>query len=132
MHKFMLDTNIVIYIIKRRPLELLNKFNENTGSMVISSITFAELLHGVEKSAARKRNMDTVESFVSRLAVLDYNDKAAWHYGNIRANLECKGTPIGVNDVHIAAHARSAGLILVTNNRKEFDRVEGLIVQNWL
>lgn len=100
--------------------------------MVISSITLAELLHGVEKSAAPERNLSIVEDFISRLTVLDYDDKAAIHYGSIRASLEQKGTPIGVNDLHIAGHARSTGLILVTNNRKEFDRVPGLIVDNWL
>ncbi|CQH51216.1 TPA: tRNA(fMet)-specific endonuclease VapC [Yersinia enterocolitica] len=132
MHKYMLDTNIVIYVIKRRPIEVLGRFNANAGRMVISSITLAELLHGVEKSAAPERNLSAVEDFVSRLTVLDYDDKAAIHYGSIRASLEQKGTPIGVNDLHIAGHARSTGLILVTNNRKEFDRVPGLIVDNWL
>lgn len=132
MHKYMLDTNIVIYVIKSRPVEVLDRFNANTGRMVISSVTLAELLHGVEKSAAPERNLRTVEDFVSRLAVLDYDIRAAAHYGSIRADLERKGTPIGVNDLHIAGHARSAGLILVTNNRKEFDRVSGLIVENWL
>jgi tRNA(fMet)-specific endonuclease VapC len=128
----MLDTNIVIYVIKSRPVEVLDRFNANTGRMVISSVTLAELLHGVEKSAAPERNLRTVEDFVSRLAVLDYDSRAAAHYGSIRADLERKGTPIGVNDLHIAGHARSAGLIVVTNNRKEFDRVSGLIVENWL
>lgn len=132
MHKYMLDTNIVIYVIKSRPVEVLDRFNANTGRMVISSVTLAELLHGVEKSAAPERNLRTVEDFVSRLAVLDYDIRAAAHYGSIRADLERKGTPIGVNDLHIAGHARSAGLILVTNNRKEFDRVSGLIVENWI
>jgi tRNA(fMet)-specific endonuclease VapC len=132
MHKYMLDTNIVIYVIKSRPVEVLDRFNANTGRMVISSVTLAELLHGVEKSAAPERNLRTVEDFVSRLVVLDYDSRAAAHYGSIRADLERKGTPVGVNDLHIAGHARSAGLILVTNNCKEFDRVSGLIVENWL
>lgn len=132
MLKYMLDTNIVIYVIKSRPVEVLARFNTHTGRMVISSVTLAELLHGVEKSSSPEQNLRAVEDFVSRLSVLDYDIKAAAHYGSIRADLERKGTPIGVNDLHIAGHARSAGLILVTNNCKEFDRVSGLIVDNWL
>ncbi|MEA9392857.1 tRNA(fMet)-specific endonuclease VapC [Acerihabitans sp. TG2] len=132
MFKYMLDTNIVIYVIKRRPLEIMDIFNANAGIMVISSITLAEMLHGVEKSAAVARNRLAVENFVSRLTVLRYDDKAAMHYGDIRADLERKGTPIGVNDIHIAAHARSEGLIVVTNNMCEFNRINGLMVENWL
>jgi len=76
--------------------------------------------------------MAVVEDFVSRLAVLAYDDKAAWQYGNIRATLEKVGQPIGVNDLHIAAHARSNGLTLVTNNLREFERVPGLLLENWM
>ncbi|CAI0748803.1 tRNA(fMet)-specific endonuclease VapC [Serratia entomophila] len=132
MFSHMLDTNIVIYIIKRRPLAVLDVFNQHAGKMVISSITYAELMHGVEKSAQPVVNSRVVEDFVSRLDVLDYGDKAAAHYGNIRATLERLGTPIGVNDLHIAGHARSEGLVLVTNNLHEFERVDGLRVENWL
>jgi len=132
MFKYMLDTNIVIYVIKRRPLEIMDIFNANAGIMVISSITLAEMLHGVEKSAAVARNRLAVENFVSRLTVLRYDDKAAMHYGDIRADLERKGTPIGVNDIHIAAHARSEGLIVVTNNMRKFNRINGLMLENWL
>jgi len=132
MLKYMLDTNIVIYVIKRRPTILLDVFNEHVGHMCISSITLAELLHGAEKSERQEHNMRCVEDFISRLEVLSYNPKAAAHYGNIRANLEKKGTTIGVNDLHIAAHARCEGLVLVTNNIKEFDRVHGLMVENWV
>ncbi|KEQ18527.1 type II toxin-antitoxin system tRNA(fMet)-specific endonuclease VapC [Endozoicomonas numazuensis] len=132
MLKYMLDTNMVIYTIKRRPLELLDVFNRHDDQMAISTITLSELLHGVEKSADSKRNRSKVERFITRLVVLDYGRKASAHYGDIRADLERKGTPIGVNDLHIAGHSRSEGLVLVTNNRKEFDRVEGLRVENWL
>ena len=132
MLKFMLDTNIVIYVIKRRPLGILEIFNAHAGQMCISSITLAELLHGVEKSSMISQNMRKVEDFVSRLVVLPYDSSAASHYGDIRANLEKKGTPIGVNDVHIAGHARSEALILVSNNIREFERVEGLRLENWL
>lgn len=132
MLKFMLDTNIVIYVIKRRPVEVLDIFNTHAGQMCISSITLAELLHGVEKSAMVPHNLRKVEDFVSRLDVLSYDDSAAVHYGNIRADLEKKGTTIGVNDLHIAGHARSESLILVTNNVREFERVQGLRLDNWI
>ena len=100
--------------------------------MCISSITLSELIHGVEKSAHKSKNLNHVEQFVSRLEVLDYGIKAANHYGEIRANLEKRGQTIGVNDLHIAGHSRSEGLILVTNNLKEFDRVEALRTENWV
>ncbi len=132
MYKYMLDTNIAIYVIKMRPLDILDIFNANVGRMVISSVTLAELLHGAEKSAAVVRNNMAVEDFVSRLDVLDYGAKAAMHYGDIRAGLERKGTPVGVNDVHIAAHARSEGLIVVTHNSREFNRIDGLLVEDWI
>ena len=131
MLKYMLDTNIVIYVIKRRPEELLETFNTHSGHMCISSITLAELIHGVEKSSLPERNRRNVEDFVSRLEVLNYDDSAAAHYGDIRADLERKGTTIGVNDLHIAGHARSQGLILVTNNIRELKRVEGLRIDDW-
>ncbi|QEI14331.1 type II toxin-antitoxin system tRNA(fMet)-specific endonuclease VapC [Cellvibrio japonicus] len=132
MLKYMLDTNIVIYVIKRRPIEALETFNRHAGQLCISSITLAELLHGAEKSAKPEHNLHQVEEFVSRLQVLDYGNKAAAHYGDIRAQLERQGTPIGVNDLHIAGHARSEGLVLVTNNLREFERVAALRLENWL
>lgn len=100
--------------------------------MCISAITLAELLHGAEKSAKPEHNLRQVEDFVSRLDVQEYGSKAAAHYGDIRADLERKGTPIGVNDLHIAGHARSEGLTLVTNNLREFERIEGLRLDNWV
>ena len=129
---FMLDTNIVIYVIKRKPPEVLGVFNDHAGRMCISAITLSELMHGVAKSQQVARNRRTVEDFVSRLKVLDYGVKACNHYGDIRADLQSKGEVIGQNDLHIAAHARSESLCLVTNNVKEFARVEGLRVVNWL
>ena len=131
MLKYMLDTNIVIYVIKRRPIELLEVFNRHAGQMCISSITLAELLHGVEKSAMPDHNLKQIEDFISRLEVLEYGGKAAAHCGEIRANLERRGTPIGVNDLHIAGHARSEGLTLVSNNLREFERVDALRLVNW-
>ena len=131
MLKYMLDTNIVIYVIKRRPVELLEVFNRHAGQMCISSITLAELMHGVEKSAMPDHNLRQIEDFISRLEVLEYGGKAAAHYGEIRGDLERKGTPIGVNDLHIAGHARSEGLTLVSNNLREFERVDALRLANW-
>lgn len=132
MLKYMLDTNIVIYVIKRRPVELLEVFNRHAGQMCISSITLAELFHGVEKSSRPDHNLRQVEDFISRLEVLEYGAKAAAHYGEIRAALERKGAMIGINDLHIAGHARGEGLTLVSNNLREFERVDGLRVTNWV
>lgn len=132
MLKYMLDTNIVIYVIKRRPLDILATFNRYAGQMCISTITFSELMHGAEKSEHREQNLRRIEDFVSRLDVLPYGSKAAAHYGQIRADLERKGITIGINDLHIAGHARSEGLILVTNNLREFERVEALRLENWV
>ena len=132
MLKYLLDTNIVIYVIKQRPLQVLEVFNKHHGRMAISSITLAELAHGAEKSTDISRNTAVVEDFVSRLTVLPYDDKAAWQYGNIRAALEKLGQPIGINDLHIAAQARSNGLTLITNNMREFERVPGLLLENWV
>ena len=132
MLRYLLDTNIVIYVLKRRPAEVLSTFNANASRMAISSITLAELLHGAEKSIRVSENLSVIEDFCSRLQVLSYGAKAAQHNGAIRAALEKLGQPIGVNDLHIAAHARSEGLVLVTNNVVEFARVPALEVENWV
>jgi tRNA(fMet)-specific endonuclease VapC len=131
MLRYLLDTNICIHVIKRRPTQMLARFNRHSGHMAISAITLSELLHGVEKSAAPDRNLAVIENFCSRLEVLPYGGKACLHYGQIRAGLERQGLPIGVNDLHIAAHARSEGLTLVSNNLREFQRVDGLLLDNW-
>lgn len=132
MLKYMLDTSIAIYVIKRRPPEALATFNQHAGQLCISLITLAELMHGVEKSAKTDHNLRQVEDFISRLTVLEYGNKAASHYGDIRAVLERQGALVGVNDLHVAGHARSEGLSLVTNNLKEFERVEALRLENWV
>ena len=132
MLRYLLDTNIAIYVIKRRPLEVLATFNQHAGRMAISAITLSELYHGAEKSARTSQNLEVIEEFASLLEVLPYTAKAAQHYGSIRSALEKAGQPIGVNDLYIAAHARSEGLVLVSNNLREFDRVEGLLTENWL
>ncbi len=128
----LLDTNIAIYVIKRRPLAALETFNRHHGRIAVSSITLAELLHGVEKSSDPARNFQVLQDFSSRLQILSYDEAAAAHYGQIRAALERQGRPIGVNDLHIAGHARSRGLTLVTNNLREFERVPGLLLENWV
>jgi tRNA(fMet)-specific endonuclease VapC len=130
--RYLLDTNIVIYVIKKRPAEVLQAFNENSGRMAISSITLAELFHGAEKSARGAENLKVIDDFTSRLEVLPYTPKAAQHYGSIRAALERSGETIGINDLHISAHARSEGLVLVTNNLREFERVPALETENWI
>jgi len=132
MLRYLLDSNICIDMIMRRPESLLERFNRNAGHLAISSITLAELKHGAEKSSDPERSLAVVEDFCSRLEVLAYGAKAAQHYGQIRSALERRGTPIGVNDLHIAAHARSEGLTLVSNNLREFKRVEGLLYENWV
>mgnify|MGYP006182308313 CR=1 FL=1 len=132
MLRYLLDTHIVIYVLKRRPIEVLALFNANATRVAISSITLAELLHGAEKSSRVSENLATIEDFCSRLEVLPYGAKAAQHYGAIRAALEKQGQTIGVNDLHIAGHARSEGLVLVTNNVGEFARVPALEVENWV
>ena len=132
MLKYLLDTNIAIYVIKRRPVEVMGIFNENAGRMAISAITLGELYHGAEKSTKLAQNLAVVEEFASLLEVLPYAAKASLHFGAIRSALEKVGRPIGINDLHIAAHARSEGLTLVTNNLAEFERVPGLLTENWV
>lgn len=132
MLKYMLDTNICIYVIKNRPLEALKTFNLHSGQMAISAITLAELIHGCEKSIKIEHNLRQVEDFCSRVDVLNYTDKASQHYGSIRAELEKAGKVIGVNDLHIASHARCEALVLVSNNLKEFNSVSGLRTENWI
>jgi tRNA(fMet)-specific endonuclease VapC len=132
MLKYLLDTNIVIYVLKRRPKEVLAIFNANASRMAISSITLSELIYGAEKSLNTDKNLEAVEEFVSHLEVLPYDAKASQHYGQIKAALEKKGQIIGENDIHIAAHAISHGLILVSNNVREFKRVPNLALENWV
>jgi tRNA(fMet)-specific endonuclease VapC len=107
-------------------------FNTYAGHLAVSSTTWAELLHGAEKSNMPAKSLAVVEDFSGRLEVLPYGIKAAQHYGSIRALLEKRGQTIGVNDLHIAAHARSEGLTLVSNNLREFERVEALQMANWV
>lgn len=132
MLKFMLDTNICIFTIKNRPEQVREVFKRHHGQMCISTITWMELIYGAEKSANPGRNLLDVEGFAARLEVLDYDQAAAVHTGQLRCELAKAGTPIGPYDQMIAGHARSKGLILVSNNRREFDRVLGLRVEDWV
>lgn len=132
MLAYMLDTNICIYVMKTYPPAVLEKFNALADQLCISSITLGELHYGAEKSAHRARNLTAIEHFVARLDVLPFADKAAAHYGQVRAELERAGTPCGSHDMQIGAHARSDGLIVVTNNMREFARMPGVRVENWL
>ena len=132
MLKYMLDTNIVIYVIKHKPPQVRTKFNTVATQLCVSSITVAELIYGAENSQFPHKNLQTVENFLSRLTVLDYTQDAAVQYGQIKASLKKIGQLISDNDLHIAAHARSKGLILVTNNTKEFERVNALQLENWV
>ena len=132
MLKYMLDTNIVIYTMKNRPAEVKAAFNAKEGQLCITSVTLMELLYGAEKSSDPARNTRNIEAFAAHLAVLDYDIAAAQHTGQIRAELAKKGLPIGPYDQMIAGHARSLGLILVSNNLREFELVQGLRLENWV
>lgn len=132
MLKYMLDTNICIYTIKSKPQQVRNAFNRHHGQLAISTVTLMELVYGAEKSAAPARNLAVVEGFAARLEVLDYDQSGAAHTAQLRAELAKAGTPIGPYDQMIAGHARALGLVLVTNNLREFQRVPGLRVEDWL
>jgi len=132
MIKYMLDTNICIYTIKNRPDRAREAFIRHQDQMCVSTVTAMELIYGAEKSAVAARNLRVVEGFLSRLVVADYDLHAAEHSGQLRAELQKQGQPIGPYDQMIAGHARSLGLIVVTNNEREFARVPGLRVENWV
>ena len=123
---------ISIYAIKNKPEAVLQRLKSNIqDGLCISAITLAELQHGVEKSANPEKNAAALLQFLSILSVLDFDDMAAVEYGRICADLQRKGTPIGTMDMLIAAHAKNEGLVLVTNNVREFERVPELEIQNW-
>ncbi len=128
----MLDTDICIYTIKRKPLQVLHRLETmERGSLAMSAITFAELMNGANKSFQVTANVRRLNELSKIVAVLPFDEKAAVVYGDVRSRLEKGGKPIGAHDMLIAAHALSLDLILVTNNEKEFSRVRGLNVENW-
>ncbi len=132
MLEYMLDTNICIYVIKNYPPELRERFNRLAEQLCISSITLGKLHYGAEKSARPAANLDAIEHFAARLEVLPFTAKAAAHYGQIRAQLEREGRPAGAYEMMIGGHARGEGLVVVTNNVREFERMESVRVENWV
>lgn len=130
--KYMLDTNICIYVIKNKPPTVLQRFRDHQNDgLCISAITLAELVHGVEKSEQQEKNAAALLHLIDLLKVIPFDDHAAYEYGKICAYLQKQGTPIGTMDMLIAAHARLHAFILVTNNVREFSRVPNLTVENW-
>lgn len=130
--RYLLDTNLCIRVLRDRPAALRDRFNNEADSLCISTIVLTELLHGAAKSARPDHNRHEVDRFAARLEVLPFDVGAAGHAADIRANLERRGQTIGGHNVLIAGHARSRGLIVVTGNLGEFNRVEGLRCENWL
>jgi tRNA(fMet)-specific endonuclease VapC len=121
-----------VYVMKNYPLSLREKFNALAEQLCISSITLGELHYAAEKSARRAENLTAIEHFVARLDVLPFGEKGAAHYGQARAELERAGTPCGPHDTQIGGHARSEGLIVVTNDLREFARMPGVRAENWV
>lgn len=133
MIKYMIDTNICIYIMNRRPIEIIQKFKGlDVGEIGVSTVTVSELQYGVANSKNRRSNKQRVEEFLAPLEIMPYDEAAARIYGEIRHKLEKQGKPIGPLDLLIAAHALCRNLVLVTNNEKEFRRVKNLKVENWV
>jgi tRNA(fMet)-specific endonuclease VapC len=133
MPRYLLDTNICIYIKNHRPPEVLSRFSGlQPGDVAMSSITFGELCFGVAKSAKQQKSMQTLAALKQLIPVLALDSNASVHYGQVRQYLQSVGRPIGNNDLWIAAHALASELILVTNNLVEFERVPGLKVENWV
>jgi tRNA(fMet)-specific endonuclease VapC len=131
--RYLLDTNICIYIAKGRPLAVRERFDRHTlHDLAMSTITLGELRFGAEKSQARERAMATIEQLAEVIQACPLPVAAGEHYGDIRATLQKQGQPIGNNDLWLAAHARAEGWILVTNNTREFARVPSLQVENWV
>lgn len=129
---YMLDTDICSYIIRERPLQVFEHFKRVAMDQLhISTVTYAELLYGVEHSSSKKINRPIIDDFVHHLNIISWDEKAAEHYGNIRAILRAEGNVIGSMDMMIAAHARSLKMVLITNNEKHFKRVPKLKVENW-
>jgi len=131
--RFLLDTNICIYIAKNNPPRVREYFDKLTREdIAMSVVTFGELRHGAEKSQAREKALIHLNRLSNAIPVLGLPVEAGVLYGQIRAKLENAGQPIGNNDLWIAAHACAVGLVLVTNNEREFARVEGLLIENWV
>jgi tRNA(fMet)-specific endonuclease VapC len=131
--KYMLDTNICIYLIKQQPREVIDKFQGIAlGEIAVSTVTVAEMMYGMGKSQYKEKNKAALQAFLAPLELVDFDFAAAQQYGAVRADLEKIGKPIGAYDLMIAAQALSLGLVLVTNNEQEFQRIPDLIVENWV
>lgn len=131
--KYLLDTNICIYIIKKKPESVLKKITKlDPQQMGISSVTWSELIYGAEKSQLREKNLEALKKFIVPFEVFSFSEKEAEKAGEIRAELERIGKPIGPYDILIAAHAKTLNLTLVTHNEKEFHRIKGLKVETWV
>jgi len=131
--RYLLDTNICIYIRQKRPDEVLRRFRKlRPGEAVLSVITYGELIYGAEKSQHAKKTKEMLSDLIYLIPAIVLTDDVSEHYGHIRASLEKKGKPIGNNDLWIAAHASALGVSLVTNNIKEFSRVPHLKTENWV
>lgn len=131
MLKYMLDTNICIFTLKNRPPQVRDAFKRHHARLCISTVTLMELVYGAETSASPEKNLEVIEGFAARLDVLNYDSEAASHSGQLRAELARSGRPIRPYDQMVAGHARSRGLVLITNNLREFTRVPGLRVEDW-
>lgn len=132
MLRYLLDTNLCIRVLRDRPSQIRERFNQEADGLCISTIVLTELLHGAAKSARPAHNRTEVERFAARLEVLPFDAAAADHTADIRATLERQGLPIGGYDLLIAGHARSKGLTVITSNLAEFRRVDGLRCEDWL
>lgn len=131
--RYLLDTNICIYIAKHNPPEVRERFvRHSADELVMSAITLGELRFGAEKSQNRERALAVIDQLLEVLQIAPLSESAAEHYGQIRAALQRSGQIIGNNDLWLAAHARAEGWTLVTNNEREFLRVDGLSVENWV
>ena len=129
---YLLDTNICIYVINHKPQQVFERFRQyQLGQLAVSSITASELAFGVEKSGS-ERNKQALKKFLSPLEILPYDEQAIWHYAQLHHDLQSKGQTIGSLDMLIAAHALALDVVLVTNNTKEFERIEKLKLENWV
>lgn len=133
MTRYLLDTNICIYLIKKHPPEVLARFQQiQIKQLHIPTITLFELYYGIEKNNSQQRNLAALENFIAPLTIVDFTLDAAKKAAKIRCNLQKQGTPIGAYDLQIAAIALSLNMTLLTNNTREFERVNGLKLENWV
>jgi tRNA(fMet)-specific endonuclease VapC len=130
--KYLVDTNILIFLCNSKSKKLENRFKKhNPDDFFVSSITVGELIYGVNKSKRKQKNLEAILKILSPFTVIDFNSKDAWSYGEIRAFLESEGQIIGGNDIMIGAQAKQRGLKLITNNIREFKRIQDLKVEDW-